>query len=75
LRVLAIGAHSDDIEIGCGGTLLSLPQSHRLAVHWVVFSVAGEREAEARQSAAAFLEHAIERDVRTCHFRDGFPPV
>jgi LmbE family N-acetylglucosaminyl deacetylase len=74
LRVLAIGAHSDDIEIGCGGTLLSLAQSHSLAVHWVVFSAAAEREDEARRSAAAFLEHAAERDVRTCHFRDGFLP-
>ena len=74
-RLLVIGAHSDDIEIGCGGTVLSLlrrfPGS---TVHWVVFSASGDREAEARRSADAFLQDAAERDVRICGFRDGFLP-
>jgi LmbE family N-acetylglucosaminyl deacetylase len=75
LRLLAIGAHSDDIEIGCGGTILSLlhgfPQS---SVHWVVFGATGAREQEARGSAEAFLAQAAERDIRICGFRDGFMP-
>ena len=41
--ILCLGAHSDDIEIGCGGTVLKLVESHPgLAVHWVVFSAVGE---------------------------------
>jgi LmbE family N-acetylglucosaminyl deacetylase len=74
LRVLAVGAHSDDIEIGCGGTMLALIRSRPTAVHWVVLSAQAEREKEARRSASVFLAGAIEQDVRTCHFRDGFFP-
>jgi LmbE family N-acetylglucosaminyl deacetylase len=74
LRLLLIGAHSDDIEIGCGGTVLSLLRQRTVAVRWVVFSATGDRELEARRSAAAFLEGAAECDVRTCGFRDGFFP-
>jgi LmbE family N-acetylglucosaminyl deacetylase len=75
LRILALGAHADDIEIGCGGTILSLLQSRRGCVNWIVFSADGEREGEARQSADAFLQNAADRDVRTCRFRDGFFPT
>jgi LmbE family N-acetylglucosaminyl deacetylase len=75
LRILALGAHSDDIEIGCGGAILSFLEGHPgSAVHWVVFSAVGEREQEARRSAAGFLEAAQQRDVRICDFRDGFLP-
>ena len=75
LRVLCIGAHSDDIEIGCGGTALSLLEAHPGSeAHWVVFSAAGARDAEARQSAAAFLADAGKRDVKIGPFRDGFFP-
>lgn len=74
LRLLLVGAHSDDIEIGCGGTLLSLLRSRTVAVHWVVFSAEDDREEEARRSAAAFLVDAAEQEVRTYRFRDGFFP-
>src|SRR5207245_9488150 len=63
-RVLCLGAHSDDIEIGCGGTLLSLLERYdNVAVHWVVFSASAVRAREARDSAAAFLAQAREREV------------
>ena len=74
LRLLVLGAHSDDIEIGCGGTLLSLLGSRPASVRWVVFSAEGVREAEARHSATAFLSQAVEQDVSICSFRDGFFP-
>lgn len=74
-HILALGAHSDDIEIGCGGTLLTLLQYHPGAtVHWVVFSGDGQREDEARRSAAAFLQQAGQRHVDVCTFKDGFFP-
>ena len=75
-RVLAIGAHSDDLEIGCGATILSLTRAHPgLAVHWVVLAAAGEHRAdEARASAAAFLATAGDAEIDVYSFRDGFLP-
>ena len=75
LRVLAIGAHADDIEIGCGGTILRLVTEHPgLAVDWLVLSGAGGRAEEAADSAAAFLEGAGRTRVAVEGFRDGFFP-
>jgi len=74
-HVLCLGAHADDIEIGCGGTLLALLAAHpSLSVTWVVFSASGERADEARQSAASFLAGAGSRTVHIHEFRDGFFP-
>lgn len=71
LRVLAIGAHADDIEIGCGGTLLRLLAEHPGAeLRYVVFSATPERELEARRAAAQLGATTI--DVH--HFRDGYLP-
>ena len=54
-RLLFLGAHSDDIEIGCGGTVLELAERFPdAAVDWVVFAAAGERAVEAKASAFAF---------------------
>jgi LmbE family N-acetylglucosaminyl deacetylase len=74
-NLLCLGAHSDDIEIGCGGFILRLiSEIPDLSIRWVVFSGSGERVVEARDSAAAFL-----KDVKTCRvevlgFRDGYFP-
>jgi LmbE family N-acetylglucosaminyl deacetylase len=72
LRVLAIGSHADDIEIGCGGTLLRLAREvEELEVHWVVLSAAGERAEEARASAAAFGAEVEIQGFRDAFFRYG----
>src|SRR5262249_61100608 len=56
LSVLCLGAHSDDIEIGAGATLLGMmDRGIRLEVHWCVLSGAGDREKEAKASAVGFL--------------------
>ncbi len=72
LRVLAIGSHADDIEIGCGGTILRLARDRPLDVHWVVLSASDERAREAKASAAAFLDAASESKVDVESFRDAF---
>lgn len=75
LTLLCLGAHADDIEIGCGGLVLSLLEQHpRIDVDWIVFSAAGAREREARRSAALFLKGARRANVVVKQFRDGFFP-
>ena len=75
LRVLCLGAHSDDIEIGCGGLVLSLASSRRdVEVDWVVFSAPGQRETEARTGASLFLEGIAHHRIHIHQFRDGFFP-
>jgi LmbE family N-acetylglucosaminyl deacetylase len=74
-RVLAIGCHADDIEIGCGGTLLSLGRANaELEVDWVVLASPGSRADEARASAADFLAGCAVARVQVHEFRDGFLP-
>lgn len=78
LSVLCLGAHSDDIEIGLGGTLLTwLGRGVKLNVHWCVLSGGGggAREAEARASAADFLRGATGAQVEVMQFRNSFFPT
>jgi LmbE family N-acetylglucosaminyl deacetylase len=74
-RVLCLGAHSDDIEIGCGGTVLSLIESSKeIEFYWMVMSSNPERAKEAERSARAFLRPAGGKTVVVKSFRDGFLP-
>ena len=75
LHILCLGAHADDIEIGCGGLILDLLERGLiLNVHWVVFSASAVRTKEAKASARAFLAGAKAKTVRIHRFRDGFFP-
>jgi LmbE family N-acetylglucosaminyl deacetylase len=75
LRLLCLGAHAADIEIGCGGTVLKLARQGALrSVTWVVLSAEGEGAAEARASAACVLADVEERRVHVASFRDGHFP-
>lgn len=74
-RILCLGAHCDDIEIGCGGTVLRLLEAMPDAeVHWVVFTGSPQRQAEARASAAAFLERAGAAEIELHSYRESFLP-
>jgi LmbE family N-acetylglucosaminyl deacetylase len=76
LKVLCLGAHCDDIDIGCGGTLLKLLRTGRKCdITWVAFSAAAERARELRKSAARFLRLAHHARVITHGFRDAFFPA
>lgn len=75
LSVLCLGAHSDDIEIGAGGTLLTwIEAGIRLDVLWCVLSAPGARANEARTSAAAFLAGSEKQTILLGEFKDGFFP-
>jgi LmbE family N-acetylglucosaminyl deacetylase len=72
LRVLAIGSHADDIEIGCGGTLLRLASEvDQLELHWVVLSAGAERAEEACASAQMFGAQVDVQSFRDAFFRYG----
>jgi LmbE family N-acetylglucosaminyl deacetylase len=75
LRVLCLGAHSDDIEIGCGGTILRLvAEGWKLDVRWIVFCSNETRGEEARGSAKEFLGGVSQQSISIERFRDGFLP-
>jgi len=74
LRLLGVGAHSDDIEIGCGGTILTWTSALPVEVTWIVLSADDEREREARAAAARFLAKAASSHVDVKRFRNGFFP-
>src|ERR1700731_4902665 len=74
-RILCLGAHSDDIEIGAGGTLLKLAgQISDLEIRWVVFSAPGPRAEEARRSADELLTNVARKQVIIGSFRESYFP-
>jgi len=75
LKILCLGAHSDDIEIGCGGTILRLLSAYDdLEFHWVVFGSSGKRDDEAVASANKFLEGASNKKIIVKNFRNSYFP-
>ena len=74
LKILCMGAHSDDIEIGCGGTILRLADRYPgCEIHWVVFNAIGTREAEAIHAAQLFAGSRLKGPLLKT-FQDGFMP-
>ncbi len=74
VRLLCLGAHADDLEIGCAGTVLKLASARGASVRWLVFGAAGPRMIEARQSAESLLSDAADSEIEVHSFRDGFFP-
>src|SRR5215471_1041011 len=75
LQVLCFGSHADDIEIGCGGSILKLANDYPGCVfHWVAFCAVGTREAEARNAASRFVDPVRLKGPILKTFRDGFMP-
>src|SRR5215510_6731397 len=75
LQILCLGSHADDIEIGCGGTILRLAAQYPgCAFHWVVFSAVGVREAEARRAVSLFVDPTALRGPLLKAYPDGFMP-
>lgn len=74
-KILCLGSHCDDIEIGCGGTILKLIENYQnIVIYWVVFSSNPLREKEANISANHFLENVENKNIIIKNFRDGFLP-
>src|SRR5713101_7467602 len=75
LKALFLGAHSDDIELGCGGTILGLlEQGQELEVWWVVFAASPVRRLEAEGSAAMFLRGAVKKEIIVKDFKESYFP-
>lgn len=75
LQILCLGAHADDIEIGCGGAVLQLAQQYPdCEIYWVVFSAIGARADEARRGAQLFAGPRLHGQPRLEQFQDGFMP-
>jgi len=75
LKILCLGAHCDDIEIGCGGTLLSILENNKNSeVHWIVLSSDQQRGKEARSSANIFLNNTLRKKIDVNKFRNGYFP-
>jgi LmbE family N-acetylglucosaminyl deacetylase len=75
LRLLLLGAHCDDIEIGCGGTVMRLIKEYKVqAVKWMIFTSNPLRREEAKECADVFLEGVEKKDVNILDFKDGHLP-
>ena len=74
-RVLCLGAHADDIEIGMGGTLLSLKENHpEMEIYWAVFSAPGARAQEAEASAEEYLSKSDRSQIKVGSFQESYFP-
>ena len=75
MKILCLGAHSDDIEMGCGGSIIKLLEVYpKSEVYWIVFSSTKDRANEAQKSAELFLKEAGHRTIIIKNFRDSFFP-
>jgi LmbE family N-acetylglucosaminyl deacetylase len=75
-RILCLGAHCDDIEIGCGGTILRLlSEDANIEIYWKVFSSTAVRKKEALRGAKLFLAGVKEKKIAIHKFRDRFFPA
>lgn len=75
LQLLLLGAHCDDIEIGCGGTLLKLIENYQIKqVKWVVFTSNETRKKEAVSSAKEFLKPVRDSEIQIHNYKDGYLP-
>jgi LmbE family N-acetylglucosaminyl deacetylase len=76
LNILCIGAHCDDIEIGCGGTVITLQQRYRnCRIHWLVLTSGATRRKEAQRAANAFVAEANRGEIVICDLPDGHLPA
>lgn len=72
---MCLGAHADDIEIGCGGTILKLVQDYPDSeFYWVIFSAEGERVNEAQKSGETFLRTIKSKTIEIQDFKDSYFP-
>ena len=76
LEILCIGAHCDDIEIGCGGTVIVLQQRYpRCKLHLLVLTSTASRRQEAEAAAKALIKVSARGEMRICEFQDGLLPA
>jgi len=76
LEILCIGAHCDDIEIGCGGSLLALQKQYpQCRIHWLVLTSIPSRRQEAMTAMKKLVRVAARGNVRICELQDGFLPA
>jgi LmbE family N-acetylglucosaminyl deacetylase len=74
--VLCVGAHCDDIEIGCGGALIELRARYpRAKFHWAVFSSDAVRKPETLAAAAEMLGQGPHLTLDVLDFRGSYFPA
>ena len=74
IRLLCLGAHCDDIEIGSGGTLLRLTEEYEVAVRWMTFTGEPARQAESLSAAHRLLSAATELQIDHLSFKESVLP-